>query len=612
MAPSTAPSTPDKTLDLDLSEVTAESRRLAAAIKPGTDKWDVIVVGTGAAGGMAAFQLATAGVKVLSLEAGRMLDHRREYRTMEWPYASPRRSRLPSDHRAIAVAEYNFLDRPYGDNPSLAKYKKVASYAGNSFTRNWVVNEKENPTTGTPYSWVRARVLGGKTSFWGRVAIRYGPLQFKAASRDGFDVDWPIDYADVSPYYDKVDVLLGCSGTKENLVQVPDGIYQRPMKFNCAEVQFKKGVEKLGRRFIPGRCGVTTDGVLNNKYRSRCLGRGRCSRGCDVSAAFHSPTALILPARDTGNLTIRPYSVVSEVLLDPATGRASGVRVIDANTKEVMDFKARVVVLGAGTLDSTRILLNSKSSAHPNGLGNSTGLLGCYLSEHHMGPRGSGFLPTRMGAEPTLDDGRPTAPYIPRFRNVDDKHPDFLRGYHFQGGGGAYEYPSMAHDLPGYGKGFKSSVRKYYPALISIGAFGEVLPRKENRVSLDKEVKDAWGIPVLRFDYRFSDNEIKMAKDMAETADEMLRAAGAESIKVDGTMLPPGWSIHEIGTARMGDDPKTSVTNKFCRLHEVDNVFFADAAPFVSGGTQNTTWSILAMCWRTMDYLKEQMRSGAV
>jgi len=602
----------DKTLDLDLDAIVAESRRAAAAIHPGSGPWDVIVVGSGAAGGMAAFQLATAGIKVLVLDAGRLINHRKEYRTMEWPYASPRRSRLPPDHRAIAAAEYNFFDRPYGNHPELAKYKKVASYAGNAFTRNWVVNEKQHPTTGTPYAWVRARVLGGKTNFWGRVALRYGPLEFKAASRDGFDVDWPIGYEDVAPYYDKVDLLLGVSGTKEGLAQIPDGIYQRPIKLNCVEVHFKRTVARMGRRYMPGRCGVTTEGVLNNKYRARCLGRGRCGRGCDINAAFHSPNALILPARDTGNLTLRPYSVVSEVILDPATGRAAGVRVIDANTRRVMDFKARVVVLGAGTLDSTRILLNSRSSRHPSGLGNSSGLLGSYLSEHHMGPRASGFIPMRMGTEPTLDDGRPTGPYLARFRNITDKHPDFIRGYHFQGGGGAQEYPGFAHDIPGFGRAFKSSVRRHYPALISIGGFGEVLPRKENRVSLDATVKDAWGIPVLRFDYRFSDNEIKMARDMADTAEEMLKAAGAQDIKVEREMLPPGWSIHEIGTARMGDDPKTSVTTRFCRLHDVPNVYLADAAPFVSGGTQNTTWSILAMCWRTMDYLKEQMRAGDV
>ncbi|MGH9163708.1 MAG: GMC oxidoreductase [Vicinamibacteraceae bacterium] len=600
----------DLTLDLNLAAITDESRRLAASITPDTGRWDVIVVGSGAAGGMAAFQLATAGVKVLLLEAGRMLDHRKEYRTMEWPYASPRRERLPPDHRAISVPEYTFVDRPYGNDPSLAKYKKVVSAVADTFTRNWVVNEKEHPTTGTTYSWVRARVLGGKTNLWGRSALRYGPRQFKAASLDGFDVDWPVSYEDVAPYYDKVDVLLGCSGTKEGLVQVPDGVFQRPSKLNCVEVHFQRAVEKMGRRYIPGRAGVTTDGLLNSKYRSRCLGRGRCSRGCDIGAAFHSPTALIYPARDTGNLTLRPYSVVSEVFLDEATGRAGGVRVIDANTHAVMDFKARVVVLGAGTLDSTRILLNSKSSRYPNGLGNSSGLLGCYLSDHLMGPHASGFIPVRIGSEATLDDGRPVSPYVPQFRNVTDKHPDFIRGYHFQGGGGALEYPVSAHGLPGFGKSFKSSVRKYYPARFGIGGFGDVLPRKESRVSLDAEIKDAWGIPVLRFTYRYSDNEMKMAKDMADTAREMLEAAGAESISVNGEMLPPGWSIHEIGTARMGNDPKASVTDRFCRLHDVPNVYLADAAPFVSGGTQNTTWSILAMCWRTMDYLKEQMRTG--
>ncbi|MBA2301962.1 MAG: GMC family oxidoreductase [Acidobacteria bacterium] len=581
------------------------------SITPDTGPWDVIVVGSGAAGGMAAFQLATAGIKVLVLEAGRMIDTQKEYRTMEWPYASMRRQRLPGDERAIAVAEYNFVDRPYGANPAFAKYKKVSSYAANTFSRNWMVNEKEQPLTGTPYAAVRARVLGGRTNLWGRGALRYGPLEFKAKSHDGYDVDWPISYEDVKPYYDKVDVLLGCSGTVEHLMQIPDGIFQRASKLNCVEVEFKRAIAKMGRHYIPGRAGVTTDGVLN-KYRTRCMGRGRCGRGCDLQSSFHSPTALIYPARDTGNLTVRPYSIVAEVLFDQTRNRASGVRVIDSNTRETMDFKARVVVLGAGTLESTRILFNSKSRLHPTGLGNSSGLLGCYLSEHLMGIRGSGFMPSRIGTETTLDDGRPVPPYVPRFRNLADRHPDFLRGYHFQGGGGCAEYPGMAHETAGYGKAFKSSVRKHYPAMISLGGFGEVLPRKENRVTVDSEVKDIWGLPVLRFDYRFGENELKMAKDMAVTVEEMLVAAGAENIKISSEPLPPGWSIHEIGTARMGDDPKTSVTDRFCRLHDVNNVYMADASPFVSGGTQNTTWSILAICWRTMDYLKEQMRAGNV
>ena len=601
----------DATLTANLEAVTAESRKLAAALKPGSAEWDVIVVGSGAAGGMAAFQLTLAGVNVLLLEAGRMIDVRAEYRTMEWPYASLRRHRLPPGERPVAVAEYNFLDRPYGSNPALEKYKKVASYASNTFTRNWLPDERDNPTTGTPYAFVRARILGGRTNFWGRGALRYGPLQFNAASRDGFDVDWPITYDDVKPYYDNVDRLLGCSGTNEGLVQVPDGVFQRPSKLNCVEVAFRRSIEKLGRTLIPGRAGVTTDGVMN-KYRSACRGRGRCGRGCNLQSSFHSPTALLYPARDTGKLTIRPYSLVSEVLTDGRSNKARGVRVIDVNTREVMDFTARAVVLGAGTLESTRILLNSRSSAHPNGLGNSSGVLGCYLSEHIMGIRGSGYIPARLGTETTLDDGRPVSPYIPRFRNVTDRHPDFIRGYHFQGGGGCAEYPGMAHDIPGYGKAFKSSVRKHYPALISFGGFGEVLPRRENRVTLDPKVRDAWGLPVLRFDYRFGDNELKMASDMADTIEEMLTTAGAEDIKIVRDPLPEGWSIHEIGTARMGNDPRLSVTDRYCRLHDVPNVYLADGAPFVSGGTQNTTWTILAMAWRTMDRLREDLRRGDV
>jgi choline dehydrogenase-like flavoprotein len=602
----------DRTLTLDVANIGQESRRLAASIKPGSDRWDVIVVGSGAAGGMAAFQLATAGIKVLMLEAGRLIDERTEYRTMEWPYASMRRHRLPPGERPIAVAEYSFLDRPYGNNTAYEKSKKVVSYSANTFTRDWVVDERQHPFTGTPYAWVRSRVMGGKTNFWGRGALRYGPLQFNAASRDGFDVDWPISYDDAKPYYDKVDVLLGCSGTKEGLDQVPDGIFQRPSKLNCVEVEFKRAIAKLGRHYIVGRAGVTTDGLLNNKYRARCAGRGRCGRGCNIGAAFHSPTALVYPARDTGNLTIRPYSIVSEVLVDSTKNIATGVRVIDANTREVLDFTARAVVLGAGTLDSTRILLNSRSRAYPDGVGNSSGVLGCYLSEHLMGISGSGYMPTRIGTETTLDDGRPVSPYIPRFRNVTDRHPDFIRGYHFQGGGGCAEFPSMAEDIAGYGKAFKSNVRKYYPALVSFGGFGEVLPRKENRVTLDPDVKDAWGIPVLRFDYKFRDNELKMARDMADSIEEMLQVAKAEDIRIRREPYPPGWSIHEIGTARMGRDAKTSVSDPSCRLHDVKNVYLADAAPFVCGGTQNTTWSILAMAWRTMDILKERMRAGEV
>ena len=600
--------TPDQVQQVN-AEQHEESRKAAASIKPGAAQYDVIVVGSGAAGGMAAFQLATAGIKVLMLEAGRLLDPSREYRTMEWPYASPRRGRLPAEEYALGAAEYNMLDRPYGTAGRFEKYRKLLSYSGNTFTHNWLVDEKHNPTTGTKYAWVRARVLGGKTNLWGRVSLRMSDYDFKAASRDGFGDDWPIAYADLSPYYDRVDTLLGISGTQENLPQLPDSIFQRPLKLNCGEQLVKRAIAKMGRHLIPGRAGVTTEGVAN-KYRVKCAGRGRCGRGCDFNASMHSPTALIFPARDTGNLTVRPNSTVSEILIDPRTNKASGVRVIDSHTREAMDFTARVVILAASTLESTRLLLLSRSADGARGLANSSGALGRYFCEHVMGPGASATLPMLKNRPITNDDGRPQSAYVVRFRNIEDKHPDFIRGYGMQGGSGSAEYPSQAHNTPGFGVKFKRQVKAEHPAQINFTAFGEVLARRENQVELDPALKDAWGIPVLRFNYRFGDNEMKMARDMADTAEEMLRAAGGEDIRVRRDVLTEGWSIHELGTARMGSDPKTSVTNSFGQTHDVRNLFVVDGSVFVSASCQNPTWSILAICWRAMDYLKGEMKSG--
>jgi choline dehydrogenase-like flavoprotein len=342
------------------------------------------------------------------------------------------------------------------------------------------------------------------------------------------------------------------------------------------------------------------------------MGRGRCGRGCDLHSAFHSPTALLYPARDTGHLEIRTGSIVSEVLLADRSDRVRGVRVIDAATREVLDYAGRVVVLAASTLETTRLLMNSRSPQAPNGLANSSGLLGRHFCEHVMGPRASGFLPMLRGKAVTLDDGRPQSAYIARFRNLTDRHPKFIRGYGFQGGSGCAEYPAYAPEVPGFGSAFKARVRELYPTPIGIAGFGEVLARRENQVTIDPEMKDAWGVPVLRFDYRFGDNERAMVEDMADTAEEMLRAAGAEDITVRREPLTEGWSIHELGTARMGDDPKTSVTNSFGQTHDVRNLFLADGSTFVSAGCQNPTWTILALCWRGMDHLKEGLRRGEV
>jgi choline dehydrogenase-like flavoprotein len=577
-----------------------------------TKKYDAIVVGSGAAGGMAAFVLATSGAKVLLLEAGRDVDLYKEPKTMEWPYQARFRSDIPPTEHAINVAEYNMLDRPYGMAKKLAPYKKVYSYVADKYTKPWIVDERENPFTGTPYAWVRARILGGKTLIWGRGALRLGPQDFKAKTHDGYGEDWPVSYDDISPWYDKVDRLLGISGTVENLPWIPDGIFQRPTKLTCGEQIFKKAVTKMGRHLIPARAGVTTDGLVHNRYRSRCMGRGRCGRGCDISANFHSPTALLYPAKDTGNLDIRTDSVVSAVVMDESTNRAKGVRVVDRKTKKAMEFRARTVVLAASTLESTRLLLASRSRTYPDGLANSSGALGHYFCEHIMGPSGSGFLPMLKGREATLDDGRPVPPYIPRFRNLKDRHPDFIRGYHFQGGGGCQEYPGHAHGLPGFGAAFKQNVRDWFPTPIGFGGFGEVLARKENQVSLDPNVADAWGVPALRFDYTFGDNEIKMIKDMANSIEEMLHEAGAENVQIGRDPLTPGWSIHELGTARMGDDPKASVVNSFGQAHDVKNLFVVDGSIFVSAGNQNPTWTILALSMRCTSYLAEELKKGNV
>jgi len=572
-------------------------------------RYDVIVVGSGAAGGMAGFQLASAGLKVLMLEAGRRLDPFKEFNTMEWPYASPDRGGLPPSEHSLTAAEYRMTDRPYGTAKGFEKYKTVFSYSANRYSKHSVVDERQHPYTGTPYAWVRARVLGGKTNIWGRVALRLSDYDFKAKSRDGVGEDWPISYADVAPYYDKVDRLLGIAGTVENLPQLPDSIYQRPIKLNCGEQILRKAIAPMGRRLIPGRAGVTTDGVAN-KYRHPCKGRGRCGRGCNIHAAFHSPTALVLPAIDTGNLELRPNSTVAEITVDPKTGLASGVRVIDSVTRQEQEFRARVVILAASTLESTRLMLNSKSPQHPNGIGNSSGVVGHYFCEHIMGPGARGFLPILRGKEVTNDDGRPTGLYIARFRNITDKDKRFVRGYGYQGGSGCSPFPGYAASLPGFGASLKSRVRELYPTPINIGGFGEVIARYENQVDLDPAVKDAWGIPALRFSYRFAENELAMAKDMSETAAEMLKAAGCENIQVTTEHLPEGWSIHELGTARMGANPKTSATNGFGQSHDVKNLFVVDGSTFVSAGCQNPTWTIMALAWRASDYLKDEAKKG--
>ena len=579
-----------------------------------TRAYDAIVVGSGAAGGMAAHVLTSQGMKVLMLEAGKKLDINKELKSMEWPYEHPRRGDMPPGHHALSLNEYNVRQPPYAVNlkyPSVYSY--VQGWSGSDYSKNIVVNEKEHPYTGTNYAWVRARLLGGKTNIWGRLALRLSDYDFKAKSHDGFGEDWPISYTDIEPYYDRVDRYLGISGVKENLPYLPDSIFQRPTRLNSAEVTLRNSLKKMNRVLTPYRAGVTTDGLKHNKYRSRCFGRGACGRragGCDIHAAFDSPTGLIYPAMDTGNLTLRTNSIAREVLVDNKTGKARGVSFVDSESGRTLEARAKVVVLAASTLESTRLMLLSKSNAHPNGIGNSSGHVGHNFCEHVMGPSVTGLVKDLVGKPKTIDDGRPGGFYVPRFRNLTDKRSDFIRAYGFEGSSGSQMMPGNARDTPGFGAAYKKRVRDYAGAFITMGGFGEVLARYENQVSVDPVMKDKWGIPVLRFNYKFGDNEKKMCADMAATAQEMFEQAGFEVVSVEREMLTEGWSIHELGTARMGSDRKTSVLNQFQQCHDVKNLFVVDGSSHVSASCQNPTWTIMALAWRSCEYLASELQKG--
>jgi choline dehydrogenase-like flavoprotein len=576
-------------------------------------RYDAVIVGSGAAGGMAAHALTSQGLDVLLLEAGKKLDIEDELRSMEWPYDHPRRGAMPYSSHALSQNEYNIRKPPYAKGlPWKNVYSYVQGWDGSDYSKNIVVDEKDHPYTGTNYAWVRARALGGKTNIWGRLALRLSDYDFKAKSHDGYGDDWPISYADVEPYYDKVDLYLGISGHAEGLPHLPDSLFQRATRLNTAEVRLRQSLGRSGRVLTPYRAGVTTDGLKHNRYRSRCFGRGACSRragGCDIHAAFDSPTGLIYPALDTGRLTLRTGSIAREVTLDPVTGKARGVAFVDAAGGRSLEVQARVVVVAASTLESARLLLLSRSPRYPNGIGNSSGHVGHNFCEHVMGPSVGGFVKELVGKPRSLDDGRPGGFYIPRFRNLKDRRPDFVRGYGFEGGSGTSMFPDTS-GAPGFGKAYKKTVREVAGATIGMGGFGEVLARYENAVSLDPDVVDKWGIPVLRFSFKFGDNEKKMCADMAATAREMFEEAGIEVLQADGEMKTEGWSIHELGTARMGTDPKTSVLNQYQQSHDVRNLFVVDGSSHVSASCQNPTWTIMALAWRSCDYLADQLRKG--
>ncbi|MGH9444491.1 MAG: GMC oxidoreductase [Terriglobia bacterium] len=551
--------------------------------------YDVVVVGSGAAGGMAATQLCLKGLKVVMLERGPKFNIATDFHHHWKPYRFPFRGQIRPSERAI----YN--------------------YTANEWNKHHFVNELENPYTGKKFVWVRAQAVGGKTLHWGLVSLRFSPRDFKAASYDGAGEDWPISYEDVEPYYSRVEDLIGVCGRADHLANNPDSHFLPPVPFTCAEAVFKSVMEKdiPDWHVIHGRSATVTKPGFRG--RAPCHYCGHCGRVCNVAASFDSAGVLLPIAEQTGNLTLRTNAVVWKVLTDNEN-RAKSVVFIDRATRQVEEVFGKVIVMGAGTLDTTRILLNSKNNDFPNGLANSSGALGRYFCEQIMAGDITGLIPRLKGNTNRGGDARPEGGgiYIPRFRNLKEKRRDFVRGYGFEGGGGSSEFPGFANKIPGFGAHFKEEVKKYYATVISIGSFGEVVPRAENHVEIDPVVRDAWGIPVLRFEVEWGPNELAMAKDANDAQREMFKKAGIEIIGERTTPLPPGWSIHSAGTARMGNDPKTAVLNKFNQSHDIKNLFVADAACFVNSSEKNPTLTILALSMRTADYIAEQIRTGAL
>ena len=559
--------------------------------------YDVIIVGSGAGGGMATHQLANAGLKVALIEAGDFYDPAdEEQRTqLRYPWESPRRG--ASTQR-----------RPFGDY--------------NSCIGGWELDGEPYTQKGeTDFMWWRGRMLGGRTNHWGRISLRFGPLDFGRRDIDGLGDNWPIGYGDIKPYYDKVDKLIGVFGSNEGLYNDPDGYFLPAPKPRLHELYYIDGARKSNVPVIPARKSILTKRI--NHERGLCFYCGQCSRACGVHADFSSSTVLIYPALNGGRVDLFTNSMVREVTTD-REGRATGVSYIDKKNHQDLQLRGRSVILAASACSSARILLNSRSSQHDNGLGNSSDHVGRYLHDS-TGASRAAFLPDLMDRDIYNEDGvGGMHVYTPWW--LEGANLDFSRGYHLEIGGGmsmpSYGFGFAANQyneylgkrVGGYGNQLRDDIRRFYGARLSIACRGESVPQYNNRCELDPVVVDEWGIPVLRFDYQWTQQEINQARHMQDTMEELLEASGGVTLgdkpgaDQNYGLTKPGEIIHEVGTTRMGVDAGTSVTNEFGQLHDADNVFVVDGGTFVSQADKNPTWTILALAWRTSDYIVEQMR----
>ncbi len=576
---------------------------MAFEIKKQGKTYDVCIVGSGAGGGMAAKILSEAGLQVAVLEAGPDFDpaNPEQITQLKWPYQSPRRG------AGTAMREFGDFDMAYGG----------WNLDGEPYTRK----------DGTQFDWFRSRMLGGRTNHWGRISLRFGPRDFKHKSVDGLGDDWPIGYEDVAPYYDRVDKMIGIFGTKEGIYNEPDGHFLPPPKPRLHELMVKKAASKIGIPVIPSRLSILTRPI--NRDRGQCFFCAQCSRSCMAYADFSSSSVLMKPARKTGHVDVYLNAMAREVLTD-AQGNATGISYIDKADMRDYQVNAKTVVLAASACESARLLLNSKSSRHPNGLANSSGVVGKYLHDS-TGASRSAFMPQLIDRKRYNEDGVGGMHlYIPWW--LDNKKLDFARGYHIEMGGGmgmpGYGYGFGMENLNGtvpgkdgktkaaggYGADLKNDYRRFYGTTLGFAGRGESIPMEDNYCEIDPTVVDKFGIPVLRFHYNWTDHEVKQAKHMQDTFEELIHQLGGTALGgkpgADSNygLAAPGRIIHEVGTTRMGDDPKRSVLNKYNQAHDVKNLFVVDGGAFVSQADKNPTWTILALSMRASEYIIDQKK----
>lgn len=562
--------------------------------------FDAIVVGSGMSGGWVAKELCERGLKTLVIERGRDVQHRVDYMDFMTPWELPHRGMVPQDE----VAEHYAI--------------QSQCYAFNSASKQWWVKDTEHPYStpaGRPFQWLRGYHLGGRSITWGRQTYRMSDLDFAANQRDGHGVDWPIRYADISPWYDRVERFAGISGANEGLEQLPDGQFLPPMDLNCLELSFKKTVEQQypTRRITVGRCAHLTEPTPEHIALGRgpCQLRNVCERGCGYGAYFSSLSATLPAARNTGNLTIVTDAIVERLDFDHAKRRVSGVRVIDAKTKQGRSYQARAIFLCASTIASAQILLASTSETFPDGLANRSGAVGRHLMDHIVGIGATGNHP---GFTDRYYYGRrPTGFYLPRYINfTETAGVDFLRGFGFQGYSGRASWERAGSEA-GVGADLKQSLRTPGQWGLSLDGFGEMLPYADNRVTLHPTLKDRWGLPLVHIDMTQRDNERRIAERANRDAMQMLTAAGFQDVKpLYPEVAPPGNSIHEMGTARMGHDPATSVLNRHNQAHDVANLFITDGSCMTSSGTVNPSLTYMALSARAAHFAADRLGAGEI